>query len=210
MKNFSDALLIEKNKLASPYPWVPLIHFAFPSSYEIWLAGDLSDVTYQGQVYTAYNIEVKLPDDNVDAVVPTCQIIAANQSRAFEEIIINTNGGVDYPVTVTIVNTNYLTADYADLTWNFYVLQTTCTNEAVVLECSLYSPLDRKFPPDRFFASTCRYKYFKGAECKYDGVQGSCDRSIDTCRDLMYNIGNFGGFPGIQESNIAYLFTKRI
>lgn len=209
MRSFSDALIIEKNKLSSPYPWIPLIHFAFPSPVnDIYLAGNTEDVTYQSQLYTAFNIEVALPDDNINAAVPECQLIAANQSRAFEEMIIQTNGGVDTQVTITIVNTNNLTEDYTELTWSYYILQVSCNSDSVIMDCSLYSPLDKKFPPDRFYGSTCRYKVFQGVECRSAyGVK--CDRSLTHCRTLL-NSGNFGGFPGLLDTNIAFLFTKKI
>ena len=209
MKNFSDVLLIEKNKLASPYPWVPLVHFDFPVPYNMWLAGDLTDVTYGGVPYTAHNIQVNLPDENVDAKVPECQILVANESRAFEYAVVKSNGGVDCKATITIVNTNFLSEDYSNLTWNFDILQVSCTAQFVTLTCSLYSALYKRFPPDRFFAKTCRYKYFKGTECQYIGVPTACDRSYDTCKSYG-NIKNFGGFPGIHDSNMAFLFTKGI
>lgn len=210
MKTLPSALIIEKNRLASPYPWVALVQFDFPSPVgTVYLADDLTDVSYGGQTYTAFNIEVQLPDCNVKAVVPECKVIAANQSRVFEQMIMSTNGGVDTQVTITIVNTNNLTADYSSLSWTFYVLQVTSNANVVEMTCSLYSPLDRRFPPDRYYGSTCRYKFFKGSECKYSGSQTTCDRSLNTCRSYS-NQTNFGGFPGIHDRNIAFLFTKRI
>ena len=208
MKTLPSALIIEKNRLSSPYPWVPLVYFDF-SSEDLWLAGDISNVTYPpgGQVYTAYDFEVQLPDSSVESVVPECKIIVANQSRVFEEIIIQSSGGVDSYVTITIVNTNNLNADYTNLTWDFVVLQTVCNSQSVVLTCSLYSPLDKRFPPDRYYGGTCRYKYFKGAECKYSDSETTCDRSLSTCR-ILENQTNFGGFPGIYDRGVAFLFSR--
>ena len=211
MRSLADVLLIEKNRLASPYPWVPLVHFAFPSPVgDIWLAGNIEDVTFGGQLYTAFHIEVELPEENVHAVVPECIIHVANQSRAFESLIIQTNGGVDTTVTIVIVNTNNLTASYSELTWTYNILQVNTSNEFVDMTCSLYSPLDKRFPPDRYYGSTCRHILFKGVECKYVGSSPTtCDRNIDTCRSLGMAV-NFGGFRGILDPNIAFLFSKRI
>ena len=210
MKTLPSALIIEKNRLASPYPWVPLVKFAFPvPTGDVFLAGNLSDVTYGGQLYTAFNIDVQLPDCNVKAVVPECTITAANQSRVFEGMIIDSNGGVDTQVNITIVNTNNLAADYSTLTWSFYILQVNSNSSEVTMTCSLYSPLDRRFPPDRYYGSTCRFKFFKGIECKYASTKTTCDRSLATCRSYS-NEANFGGFPGLHDKNIAFLFTKRI
>jgi hypothetical protein len=152
---------------------------------------------------------VQLPASNVKSSVPECQVIAANQSRVFESMVIDSGGGVDTLVTITVVNTNNLTASYAALTWAFSVMQIKCNSSEVILDCSLYSPLDKKFPPDRYYGSTCRYKYFKGAECKYGDSETTCNRTLDQCVTYANDV-NFGGFPGITDGNIAFLFTKRI
>lgn len=210
MKSFSDVLLVEKNKLFSPYPWVPLFHFDFTAPVgDIYLVGNISDITYGGQVYTAFDIQVELPEDNNDGSIPECTIAAANQSRAFEEMITQTNGGVDSSVTITVVNTNNLTEDYTELTWNFNILQVECAADFVTMVCSLYSPLDKRFPPERYYNDHCRYKYFKGVECKYSGANAMCDRSLDQC--ILYgNSINFGGFPGILDADIAFIFNKSV
>jgi phage-related protein len=210
MRTLSNALLIEKNKLATSYPWVPLIHFSFTAPIgHIYLAANTENVTYQAQVYTAFDIQVELPADATEEKIPECKIIVANQSRAFESMIVDTLGGVDTPVTITLVNTNNLADDYSDLTWGFTILQSTCNSKEVQLDCSLYSPLDKRFPPDRYFGTTCRYKYFKGVECKYAGAVSVCNRSFDSCKALS-NLTNFGGFLGIDDKEIAFLFTKII
>jgi phage-related protein len=207
VKSLSSALLIEKNKLATSYPWVALVRFDFTSG-TAYLAANTEEVTYGGQAYTPFHLEIDLPIDNTEPDIPECTIRAANQSRVFEILINESDGGVDSAVTITIVNTNNLADDYTNLTWNFYIMEVNCDNEYVTMTCSLYSPLDRKFPPDRYFGSTCRYKVFKGAECKYIGGQATCDRNHDTC-STYGNLANFGGFPGLFDLNIAFLFNKR-
>lgn len=208
MRTLSAALLIEKNRLASTYPWVTLVHFSFTAPIgHIYLVNNTENVTYQTQVYTAFDIQVELPADATGQQIPECKIIAANQSRAFESMIVDTLGGVDTPVTITLVNTNNLAEDYSDLTWGFTILQTTCNAKEVSMDCSLYSPLDKRFPPDRYFGTNCRYKYFKSTECKYSGAVTICNRSFDACKALS-NLTNFGGFLGIDDKTIAFLFTK--
>lgn len=40
---------------------------------------------------------------------------------------------------------------------------------------------------------SCRWRIFKGDECKYSGSQTECDRRYTTCENYQ-NEGNFGGF----------------
>ena len=53
-------------------------------------------------------------------------------------------------------------------------------------------------------SSSCRWKVFKGIECKYSGDQTWCDRSYTRCVALA-NTANFGGFrflPSIENKKI--------
>jgi len=51
---------------------------------------------------------------------------------------------------------------------------------------------------------SCRWKVFKGTECKYVGAETKCDRSYTRCTALS-NTDNFGGFrwlPSIVDAQI--------
>lgn len=43
------------------------------------------------------------------------------------------------------------------------------------------------------FSGSCRWKVFRGLECKYAGTGTECDRTYDQCKTYG-NIENFGGF----------------
>ena len=44
------------------------------------------------------------------------------------------------------------------------------------------------------YSESCRWKVFKGTECKYTGSNSSCDRTYDECDNSHGNAANFGGF----------------
>lgn len=54
------------------------------------------------------------------------------------------------------------------------------------------------------FSASCRWKVFRGNECKYPGPGAECDRTYSQC--VAYeNIDNFGGFrwlPSLVNRNI--------
>jgi phage-related protein len=208
MRSLSSTLLIEKNRLASPYPWVPLVQFNFTGATG-YLAANTENVTYQTRTYTAFHLEVELPVDEISQSIPECKIRAANESRAFQTFIESSGGGVDVSVIITIVNTNNLAADYSNLTWSFNIMQVDCDNHYVTMMCTKYSPITKRFPHERFYGRTCRYRVFKGPECKYAGGTTTCDRTLDTCTTLA-NTVNFGGFPGIIDPTVAFLLKTRI
>jgi hypothetical protein len=54
------------------------------------------------------------------------------------------------------------------------------------------------------YSPSCRWKSFKGTECKYNGSQPDCDRTYARCEALS-NTANFGGFrwlPSIIDKDI--------
>lgn len=44
------------------------------------------------------------------------------------------------------------------------------------------------------YSESCRWKVFKGIECKYTGEATTCDRTYDMCSNSYGNSDNFGGF----------------
>ena len=48
------------------------------------------------------------------------------------------------------------------------------------------------------FSGSCRWKVFKGDECKYVGTEEVCDRTYKACESFS-NTDNFGGFRWIQS-----------
>ena len=47
-------------------------------------------------------------------------------------------------------------------------------------------------------SSLCRWKEFKGTECRYSGAQTKCDRTYARCIQLS-NTSNFGGFRWLKN-----------
>lgn len=54
------------------------------------------------------------------------------------------------------------------------------------------------------YAVSCRWRIFKGPECKYTGSGTYCDRTYDQC-DKFLNTANFGGFRWLPS-----MVNKRI
>lgn len=58
--------------------------------------------------------------------------------------------------------------------------------------------------------ASCRWRKFKGAQCRYDGPESWCDRSYARCRALG-NTDNFGGFrflPDLMDKELWWGRTR--
>lgn len=52
--------------------------------------------------------------------------------------------------------------------------------------------------PTSTYSGSCRWKVFKGTECKYTGGKLDCDRTYTQCKEYS-NWNNFGGFRWLQS-----------
>lgn len=56
------------------------------------------------------------------------------------------------------------------------------------------------------YSESCRWKIFKGVECKYIGGDTTCDRTYDMCDKRYGNKDNFGGYrwlPSLVNKKIG-------
>lgn len=207
MKSLVSALATEKNKLFSTYPWVPLVQFAFASPVgTIYLCKDLDNITYGGQTYTKFAMEVEFQDDS-QGKLPECVIRLSNVSRVIEAYLQSLDGAVDTVVTLTFVNTDNLTEDYSDLSWSYYILGTESDENWITFSLGIYNLLEKPFPNQKYQTLTCRYRTFKGLECSYSGPYATCDRSYDACT-ARNNTDRFGGFLGLSDKSVSFLLSR--
>jgi len=206
LKSMSASLILEKNKVNSIYPYVLLLSITLDGTPSIFLARDTQDVTYNGQLYTAFPFEVDANKSSSSGEIPTLTIRVCNVNRVIQAYLEDYDGLVDETVTLIIVNTHYLSEDYSDFTFDFTVLG--CTADAMWASFTLGAPnlLNRRFPLYRYMTSFCRYvSHYKGVECKYSGGEPSgettCNGTLESCKKRG-NAINFGGFPGLQKGNL--------
>lgn len=64
---------------------------------------------------------------------------------------------------------------------------------ATIAVRGVYGASAQGIGPTQEYSRTCRYKQFKGVECKYAGAATTCDRSYATCQSYRNQV-NFGGF----------------
>ena len=167
----------------------------------MYLVNNNEDATFEGRNYIAFAFTVDQPKESSKGEIPSIQLAVANATRTLQTYVEAYQGGVGASVTMRIVNAGQLAENYAELTTTFQVMACKCTAQWVTFTLGSINPLNRKFPPHQYIALHCRYKVFKGHQCGYSGSATSCDRTIDTCRNLG-NSARFGGFPGLDARGI--------
>lgn len=189
------ALRLEKNKLVSTAPWLVLLTVTLPDASVIRLARNTEDVTFGGNVYTAFAFELGEQASGGDGRIQGVSLKVANPGRALQPYMEANGGLVGCSVVLVVVHADNLASDYTELTLAWTVLDAQSAGDWIVFALGAENPLRRRFPLQAAIPFSCNWQ-FKGAECAYAGATTSCARTLDACRTLGNSV-RFGGRPGI-------------
>lgn len=191
------ALRLEKNKLISTAPWLVLVAITLPDTSVIRIVKNTENVTFGGNVYTAFAFELGDQRASADGKVQSLSLKVANPARAFTTYLEQYSGLIGCSLVLTLVHADNLASDYTDLILNWEIMATSVPDEEwIEFTLGAESPIRRRFPLYVISPLSCNW-IFKGVECAYAGAATRCDRSLDNCRTLN-NSGRFGGRPGVN------------
>lgn len=189
------ALRLEKNKLVSTAPWLLLLAVTLPDASVLRLAKNTEDVTFGGNVYTAFAFDLGDVRSGGDGRIQGVTLKVANPERMLQSYMEANDGLIGCAVTLAVVHADNLASDYTELTLNYDVLAADSAADWITFTLGAENPLRRRFPLHVAIPFSCNWR-FKGAECAYAGSATTCARTLDACRNLA-NTARFGGRPGI-------------
>lgn len=172
MLNLSSVLIAEKNKLSSSSAWIVLLEITIPSyATVIRLVKNNEDVVFGGETYTAFPMEIDTSSWTSKGDIPSLGVRVSNIANTFNQILREYDGGVGGEVVFTLVSSEHLTEDYAELQRTFTILQASVDNYWVSWTLGSSNPLRQRFPLYTYMAHYCNWvQNFKGAECKFAGA----------------------------------------
>lgn len=204
------ALVTQKNLLRDADPWVLLVHLHLvklgddTTTADFYFCRNYEDVTFPpaGQVYTAFPFELSANRKNAKGRIERVSLDFSNVARSLQPTLEAYNGGTDSTVTISLVNTNNLSADHSALDMVFTVLNVTSDSKLVSMTLGASNPLRQRHPLYKYFFGHCRYvKHYTGAECRATSALLTCDGTLSNCVERE-NVNNFGGFPGMKSGAI--------
>lgn len=197
MKNLPANLIIEKNKIASPNPWLILLDVTLTDNTQFFFVKNTSNIWFGDpqQEYTAINFEIDPPKESSTGEIPTATLRISNVTKIIQTYLEQLEGCVGSTVVVRIVNYAYLAENYAELEMTFDVIATNSDAKWVSFTLGAPNPLRRRFPLYRYIANHCGWSY-ESAECGYVGDLETCERTLIDCR-LHDNSKRFGGYVGL-------------
>lgn len=170
MKDIPLNIIQEKNKRYSEGAWVLLIQITLldDSSTVVRFARNVADVEYGGETYYASNFSFGAIKESTKGALPTINLSVSNINRPFAAYLESPWEVSGSEVILTPVNTKFLSEDYSDFEYTFTIGTIVETAKTLSIQLTGYSPLTRKFPPDRYNTLHCRFHY-RRALCGYSG-----------------------------------------
>lgn len=209
----SAGAFIEKNRLSTTFAWLVLLKVTMPDATVLRIVANSENVTWpvvSGNLYTAFPFELDEIGEDSTGDVPSIGLKVANVARVLEPYLEDQEGLVDSTVVIRIVNSMHVTTatftgtdnPSPEIELTYQITATNSDSMWVTFTLGSLNPWNKRFPRNRIWRNTCRFKAFKGSLCKYAGVETTCNRTLETCRETMANSINFGGAPGVGSKGL--------
>jgi len=209
MQPLSVASIIEKNRLSSATPFVPLldIEVVNPSTgvvvEALHICRNSEDITFQGETYAAtpFDFDTKAESGGQSKVTLRVRDI----TKALQGRMQAYGGGIGFNVTLMIVNTSALT-EPAEAVEYFQVIGASAQNYDVQFTLGAENAVTVTFPRRTQRKDFCQWRYKDPDTCAYAGALPSCDLTLQGPNGCGAhdNSPNFGGYPGINANGIRY------
>lgn len=163
----SDNINIEKNKTATPNAWLVMLEVTLTDATVFRLVRNNEDITYEGNVFTAFNFQLDPVMTNSKGQISTLNLKISNVTSLLQPQIQALNGGVGSLVRLIVVSSGLLSEDFAEYDTNYEVLDSSSSASWLSFSLGVPSPLRQRFPLERYKAMGCEWR-FEAAECAYD------------------------------------------
>lgn len=199
-RDITDVFVEEKN-LEENKPIV-LYELNYEGSNWLYLAEYDEDVTFDGQVYTAFPISHESVSENVGGEVDSVRVKVANVNREIQVYIEQYDAFRGKSIIIKLVWANQLADADAYIQDEFFVDKVVSDENVTEFTLtSKFDVLDIDLPLRKYSRHFCSW-VFKSVECGYSGAEVTCNLSLARCR-VLNNVLRFGSFPSIP-SKIYY------
>lgn len=194
--------------LIDPYEsgaWLWLVEIAVPTQTTQRIARNTEDVSYRGNVFSKFNLQVSEQVFSGDGSIPRVTLkVFQDINRKMEDIINATEGALGGQVKLIRVNEKYLGSPVIALEADYDNLASESDSEWCTFTLGIPNPLTQRFPLRIYSSSTCPWAtptLFKECDCQYAGEDTTCTGTYEDC----YTKGNavhWGAELGLDPNTI--------
>ncbi len=201
MRNITSGFRTEKDKQENKPIYLYEID-GVPEDFK-YLAEYDGDVVFGGHTYKKFPLKRSIISESRDGKVDTLRITISNVSREVQYYLENNDGLRGEKIRILQVWADHLAEPTNYIEDIFYIESTVAgEHQAEFNLTSKFDVMDAVVPGRRLSRLYCQW-IFKSAECGYDGIETTCNKTLTHCRELENQL-RFGGFPGCP----GYLVLK--
>jgi phage-related protein len=198
MLTLSAGAIAHKNSLSDDSCWLALLEVQIPGT-TLYLANNNENITWNGQVWQAFPFDVDPLRENSGTEIPIATIRVSNVTREVLAYVEQSNGAIDFPVILRIVNSEVLGGTAPELQLEYVCKQIKYDTTWVSFTLAGSQHITRRTPERRFMKDFCPYAYGL-IECGVSAATlaafSTCKKTLAQCRERG-NSKRFGGEPGI-------------
>jgi len=192
--------------LIDPYSggaWLWLAEITIPGQAVQRLARNTEDVTYDGNLFERFNLQIGKQKYSSDGSVPRVTLqVRQDRDRRLEKAIDEAETMLGAHVKLIRVNEKFLDTPVLELEADFAIINTVSEAEWVTFILGMPSPLLRKIPIRIGSSKQCPYAapgLFKGPECQYAGPDSTCTGLLEDCITKGNEV-HWGGEVGLDPN----------
>ena len=192
MRVFSEAAVLEKNRLASDAPFLIFLEIENPSIGEIRLVRNTENIQWQGKEWQAFPLDIETSSED-GKTIPALNVKVSNCGGIIQTYLQQYNGLVDSGVRLMVALASNLANPNPEFELDFLIKSASYDESWVTFCLSASAELMNRFPAHRYINNFCPFRC-GDLRCGYIGA-GICVNTLETC--LIPS--RFGGEPGIQR-----------
>lgn len=192
MRVFSEAAVLEKNRLASDAPFLIFLEIENPSIGEIRLVRNTENIQWQGKEWQAFPLDIETSSED-GKTIPALNVKVSNCGGIIQTYLQQYNGLVDSGVRLMVALASNLANPNPEFELDFLIKSASYDESWVTFCLSASAELMNRFPAHRYINNFCPFRC-GDLRCGYIGA-GVCVNTLETC--LIPS--RFGGEPGIQR-----------
>lgn len=192
MRVFSEAAVLEKNRLASDAPFLIFLEIENPSIGEIRLVRNTENIQWQGKEWQAFPLDIETSGED-GKTIPALNVKVSNCGGIIQTYLQQYNGLVDSGVRLMVALASNLANPTPEFELDFLIKSASYDESWVTFCLSASAELMNRFPAHRYINNFCPF-HCGDIRCSYIGA-GNCVNTLESC--LIPS--RFGGEPGIQR-----------
>lgn len=196
--DISTNAIIEKNKLTSVNVELLLIEVKYKSEPSIYVCLNNVQIVWNGNTYLPAIFNLTGRNETKESEVPKQNLTFTDIHRVIIPLLEEFNGAIGAVVTISIVDSKYLTNTTPKLQEIMEIIDVTINDKAAVhITLGAENLYNLRIPLHRYLKNSCRFD-FKSSLCGYSGAETYCNRTYARCKELG-NHTRFGGFPSVGK-----------